>query len=347
MSNAQKCPVCLQILPDPSAVARVKHNLEKLDAQREAAFERRLDAARRAAKRKAEASARKAYASKMTAAIDAVVARTRQEESRKTDRFREQLTKQNEELRRKLERMTADERGEVAEAEIQRALQNAFPGDIIKRLGKSRGSADIRHDVREQGRTCGVIVYEVKNVADWKGDYIKQARKSLALHEAAQAVLVSTAFPSGQKYLTFEKDVAVVHPAIVASVVRSLRQVIVIRAAANGGNAERSGRADQLFQFIKGDEFRRSMKAVADSVADLQQLQTREQQQHDRVWTAQGDFYRSIERNQNGIDGRIAQILTGTHWLFSRAKAKNRALPEPANYSLQLSKARGKRLAGR
>lgn len=306
------CPVCEQPLPDPSAVARAEKNLEKLAAKREAEFQRHLQAEVRKVERTAETKARKQYEAKLKAVEEAAATKARSEERRRQDRLQDQLMRQNDELRRKLERLTADEKGEIGEADIRRALQEAFPTDIIERIGKTRGSADIRHEVREQGRTCGVIIYEVKNVAKWSTDYLKQVRKSLALHRGTQAVLVSTAFPAGKKYLTFEKDVAVVHPTIVASVVRALRQVIVVRGAATAGtHADRSRKADKLLQFVKSEEYRHGMKAVAESIAELTRLQAKERQQHDRVWAAQGDLYRAVEQGHTVVETRVKQIVSG------------------------------------
>lgn len=311
-TKSRTCPVCEQPLPDPSAVARVAKNLDKLAAKREDEFQRQLETELRRAERTAEAKARKQYEAKLKSVEEAAATKARTEERRRQDRLQDQLMRQNDELRRKLERLTADEKGEIGEADIRRALQEAFPTDIIERIGKSRGSADIRHEVREQGRTCGVIIYEVKNVAKWSTDYLKQVRKSLVLHHGTQAVLVSTAFPAGKKYLTFEKDVAVVHPTIVASVVRALRQVIVVRGAATAGTqAERSRKADKLLQFVKSEEYRRGMKAVAESMAELMRLQAKERQQHDRVWAAQSDLYRAVEQGHAAVDSRVAQIVSG------------------------------------
>lgn len=308
----RKCPVCEQPLPDPSAVARAEKNLERLSAKREAEFQRHLEAELRKAERMAEARLRKQYEAKLKAVQETAATKARSEERRRHERSQDQLLRRCEELQRKLERQTADEKGEIGEADIRRALQEAFPTDIIERIGKSRGSADIRHEVREQGRTYGVIIYEVKNVAKWSTDYLKQVRKSLALHHGTQAVLVSTAFPAGKKYLTFEKDVAVVHPTIVASVVRALRQVIVVRGAATAGtHAERSRKADKLFKFVKSDEYRSGMKAVAESIAELIRLQAKERQQHDRLWTAQSDLYRAVEQGHAAVDSRVAQIVSG------------------------------------
>lgn len=314
-TKAHRCPVCLQLLNDPAALDRVHQNMQKLEAKRAAAFKQKeadLRASFKAEQRKAarvtEAKLRKAYESRVADAAT----KARREEREKTERFRLQMEAKFEDMQRKLDRQKADDLGEVGEADVRKLLHEAFPGDHIERLGKSRGSADIRHEVREQGRTCGVIIYEVKNVGKWSGEYVKQARKSLALHRGSQAVLVTTAFPAGHKHLTYQGDVAVVHPTIVASLARTLRQVVIVRAASGGGQGERSRKADQLLQYAKGEEFRRSMKAVAESIAELQRLQAKERQQHDRIWANQADLFRSVEGNHTTVDARIAQIVAGT-----------------------------------
>jgi Uncharacterized protein conserved in bacteria (DUF2130) len=181
-TKAHRCPVCLQVLNDPAALDRVHQNIQKLQAKQDAAFrlkEAELRASMKAEQRKAErateAKLRKAYASKVADAD----AKARREERQKTERNRLQLEAKLEDMQRKLERQKPDDLGEIGEADVRKLLHEAFPGDHIERLGKSRGSADIRHEVREQGRTCGVIIYEVKNVSKWSGEYVKQAKKSL------------------------------------------------------------------------------------------------------------------------------------------------------------------------
>jgi hypothetical protein len=136
-------------------------------------------------------------------ASEAAINRARADERRRNERLLERLRKQNEEERRRFERLGADERGVVGEVQILEVLQRAFPGDVITRLSKNRGSADISHDVREHGRSCGLIVYECKNVARWANSAVAQARGSLSVHRATQAVVVTNVFPAQQKYLAF------------------------------------------------------------------------------------------------------------------------------------------------
>jgi len=326
MSKAlSTCPTCGQALADASLVARVRHNLEKLEAKRVAEFERkekelRADVARerRQLQKTTEEKVRRSFNTKLREIEDRqkenvsiAVLKAREEERRRSDRALEQMRKQNEETQRRLQRLSADERGEIGEADIAGALQRAFPGDLIERLGKERGFADIRHKVREHGRVCGVIIYECKNVGRWSSASVRQARNSMAVHQASQAVLVSTAFPAGEKYLTFQKDVVVVHPSIVANVARTLRQVIVVRASNVGTPAERDQKAAELLQFVRGDDFRRSMKAVADAVADLQGIQAKERQTHLKVWESQRSLLQSIEANHVTLNSRVGEILNG------------------------------------
>jgi hypothetical protein len=58
--------------------------------------------------------------------------------------------------------------------------------------------------------------------------------------------------------------------------------------------------------------FRRSMKNIGESVADLQRLQAKERQTHDRVWDTQTELFRMVERNHTSVESRITQIVTGS-----------------------------------
>jgi hypothetical protein len=271
----------------------------------------RFAAKGKALEKEAKDRAQKVFAAKLKEQLSVVVQKTRLDEKRKNDRILERATRENEAYRRQLERLTADERGTLGEAEIRRTLLAEFPGDHITLLAKTRNAADIRHEVREQGRACGVIIYEVKNVAKWSGSYVKQLRRSLGVVGASLGVLVSTAFPGRHKHLATEKDVFIVHPSIVGSLVRVLREIIIARASTTGGRVDRERRADQLLLFVRGEEFVRSMMALAERAADLANLQAKERRQHDQVWEAQTELYRSIERNHAAIESRVTHISSG------------------------------------
>jgi hypothetical protein len=320
------CPVCGQALANAKAAERAASNVEKLRRDAEQKHARALeqlqksaardvrDAANRA-RREAEAQARTKLDEERRrhrADIEAAADKARRTEQRRANQEVEAMKRQNDDYRRRLEKMTADERGEIGEAELIERLRAAFPLDKLERLGKARGSADVRHTVMDRGRACGVIVYECKNVRQWSNAHVTQARESRTLHRAAHAVLVSSVFPKGQKYLCFVRDVPVVHPSIVSSVVRSLRDLLILSTANHGSSADRQGRADRLLAYIKGDDFKGHMVAIADAGADLRSIQSKERQTHNRVWELQSTAIESIEAAHATVHTRISAIASGT-----------------------------------
>ena len=69
---------------------------------------------------------------------------------------------------RKLEQKTAEELGEGAHLNLLEALKAEFEGDIIRRVPRGVSGADIIHEVIENGKVCGRIVYDSKNRAQWR-----------------------------------------------------------------------------------------------------------------------------------------------------------------------------------
>lgn len=319
------CPVCGQALADPRAAARVEANLQKLRDAEHKKHARELAEAKASAQKEAREAATKArrdaeaqHRAKLEderrryrAEVEKAKADARTAEQQRSSREIEMMRRQLAEQQRRLEKLSADERGEIGEAELLERLRREFPGDKIERLGKGRGSADIRHEVVERGQTCGVIIYECKNVKDWSNAYVEQARKSRTLHKASHAVLVSTAFPKNAKYLCFVRDVPVVHGSIVTSVVRCLRQELAVRAGTGGTAADRERRADRLLQYVKGEEFIRQMTIVADSMVDLRSIQSKERSAHLRIWEQQAQVFEQLESAHTKISTRVDSIVAG------------------------------------
>lgn len=321
------CPVCGQTLADAKAAARVHANLEKLRASERKRHERELAEltarATREAKEAANRARRDAEAQGRTkledakrrhrAEVEAAAARARTAEQHRNSRELDAMKRQIDDYRRRLEKMTADERGEIGESEIVDVLRSAFPHDKIERLGKTRGCADIKHEVYERGKRCGTIVYECKNTRTWANAHVAQARKSRTFHRASHVVVVSNAFPRGSKYLCFVRDVPVVHPTIVTGVVRCLRQALVVLAGTSGTAADRERRADKLLQYVKGEDFSRHMTAIGDAAVDLRTIQVKERQTHQRVWEQQTAAFEALETAHVKVQTRLDAIVSGTN----------------------------------
>lgn len=323
------CPVCRQPLVDSAAAAKVDANLKKYLAvekqshdREKRALEAQVLAAQRAAKKgAAEHGRRLLQVERQRHRLDVERAKgeAKREEQRRQQRERQQadtrmikLQGEIEHYRRQLEKYTSDERGDLREAEVLEDLRRAFPDDIIQPIGKRRGDADIRHDVRDGAKVCGTIVYECKNVSGWNSAWINQARTSKAKHKAGFVLIVSNSFPRGQKYLCVIREVPVVHATIVTHVVRYVRQALIVAAGTTSTPLERQRKADQLLEYMSAGDFGENMKTIAEALKDLRDLQDKEQAAHRRTWQHQAARFDIIDTGTSRIQMRVDGIIRGT-----------------------------------
>jgi len=117
--------------------------------------------------------------------------------------MRMKLEEQLQDMQRRLQKKTADEHGEGAELELFELLRAAFPDDRIRRVEKGAMGADIVHDVVENGKVCGKIVYDRKNRSNWKTEYATKLRDDQIAEKADHAILSTNKFPDGEHQFSF------------------------------------------------------------------------------------------------------------------------------------------------
>ena len=105
-------------------------------------------------------------------------------------------------------------------------LQAEFPRDRIRRIPE-RSGADIEHEVFEDGRSCGLIVYESKNTASWSNQWIPKLKGDALSRSAPAMILVTQAFPAKAELFTSVDGVPVVHPRFLVSLVRVVRRGLI------------------------------------------------------------------------------------------------------------------------
>lgn len=316
-----KCPVCGQDLLDREAQARVQKNLDKL-------LEREKTRLEREAKRQAKVIAKQEVEElrrQHQVELERESTRAAAEERRTHQKEQARLKRKIDELQRRLENQTADQRGELSEADLLAQLKAAFPNDEIQRLTKRQAGADILHEIREHGTTLGLIAYECKDAAAWKSAFISQACKARSVHKTRHVVLVSNVFPKGHDHLCVVRDVPVVHPAIAIYLARYLREAIVAMAQTDATDPDRQRIADRLLQYLQSEEFKQKISAIGNALQDLRALQGKERQDHERTWSRQSEHIAAIERNTTSLEGRITAIVHGGPTLVRTDKP---SLPE-------------------
>lgn len=221
---------------------------------------------------------------------------------------REVDEKQN--LERRLENLTASERGSFSEDDLVRELKQAFPDDQIEKRGKG---GDVLHEVcyragNERVR-AGLIVYECKDTVTWNKSFVAQAREAAEMHHTPYAIVVSKAFPPKQKTLFVMDDVVVVHPGRVIDLVRVVRRMVVEVHRAGLSAEGQAHKTMLLHRYLTSEEFRQNFDGVIDVGERLKELLQRERKAHQDTWGKREEFYNELADRMNTIDQRIRSII--------------------------------------
>ena len=232
------------------------------------------------------------------------------ERERKLSKNREeQMLKRVEELQRQLERTTPQERGGISEEQLEELLKNSFATDKIERIGRGRSGADVKQEVIWNGESCGLIIYECKDVQLWKNDFIEKLRKNRNELSADYAILVSTAFPAEEKHFCVVDDIPVIHPSAVAHLVRTVRNALIQMKRLDLTREESGEKFEDLLSYLSSPDFKNTMRGVTKSVDKLLVLQNKEKKQHEKTWKQQTTLFESINRDTIAVETKVEGIL--------------------------------------
>lgn len=217
---------------------------------------------------------------------------------------------EKEAMQRRLEHLTAAERGAFSEDDLVHELKQAFGDDRIDKRGRS---GDVLHQVfyragAEQVK-AGLIVYEVKDTLHWNKDFITQAREAAETHRTPYAVVVTKAFPPKHKDLAVRDEVIVVHPSRAVDLVRVLRRMIVEVHRAGLSAQGQAEKTMALHRYLTSEEFRQTFDGVVELGRRLKNLLEEERKGHQRTWDKRRDAYEELGDKMTAIDQRIRNII--------------------------------------
>jgi hypothetical protein len=226
-----------------------------------------------------------------------------------SNRFREAQQKKLKELEQQVQRKTSNDIGEGAEVDVYDALRNAFQGDLINRIPKVDGGADIMHQVSCKGEVCGRIVYDSKNRRDWKWSYVKKLREDQVEAKAEHAFLPSSAFPTGKKELFNKSGVIVVNPARLVEVVTLVRDAMIRMHILGLSMKERANKMAQLYKYITSEIHIRRFREIDQLSDDILETDVQEKKAHDKVWKTRGSLLIRLKNALREDEIEITAIL--------------------------------------
>jgi hypothetical protein len=216
-------------------------------------------------------------------------------------------------MQRRLQQKTAHEHGEGAELDLYEVLKAAFEGDRIRRVGKGSPGADVIHEVIEDGKFVGKMVYDSKNRGNWKGEYAVKLRKDQIAEKADFAILSTNKFPQEKRELCTFENVILACPARVLALAEILRRHIVVNHGLRVGSVEREKKSAALYEFINSPLCGQLLDSVQSLVGKMEQVDVDEQNALNKfmdkrtalrqaILKANGDFRFQIRRIVGTVD---------------------------------------------
>jgi len=223
------------------------------------------------------------------------------------------LRTRNQEDQRMMERMPADERGELNEEALLSLLTAAFPGDQLTLQGRGKVGTDILHTVQylsgDEAAVAGVLLYECKDTVKWSNGWLAKAKQSCKLHDSSYVTIISRAFPRGEKGFCVQDGVFVVAPAQVIHIAWVLRETLIgIHRARLFGEA-RDSKSQRLHEYLTSTEFHETFDALLRNSKTLQKLLRVEQDWHRKEWARRQVIYSEIDGNGMAVREQIAAII--------------------------------------
>lgn len=191
-----------------------------------------------------------------------------------------------EEAQRKATQGSQQLQGEVLELDIEHLLQTNFPGDEIEPVGKGVRGADIKHIIKNsKGSICGVILWEMKRTKAWSDEWCTKLKEDLRAAKAHVPVIVSSAFPKEiENSMGLYDGVWVIGFNLVLPVATLLRKNLIAVEFQKQASADRGTKADLLYAYVMGHEFRQQVEALAEVYREMQDQILRERTAFEKSW---------------------------------------------------------------
>lgn len=228
--------------------------------------------------------------------------------NKEKDKIIESLKKSLEDAQRKANQGSQQLQGEVQELDLEEILQRAFPLDIIEPIGKGVKGADVRQIVKTKlGNVCGVILWESKRTKTWSDDWVAKLKDDLRAEKANIPVVVTETFPKGvNSNLIFKDGVWVCGFGLILPFAEMVRQRLLEVAKEKFISQNRTEKAESLYAYVTGHEFRQQVEAMAEVYQDMHLQIMKEKTAFEKIWKTREAQVQKLFLTTGGIVGSMA-----------------------------------------
>jgi hypothetical protein len=220
------------------------------------------------------------------------------------------MMKQIETLKRKAEQGSQQAQGEVQELELEKELALFFPLDDIQPVPKGMQGADVIQEVRsKKGNQCGSIIWESKRTKNWSDGWISKLKEDQRAAKADVAVIITQVLPKDVQNFGFVDGVWVTNYPCFYGLALAIRQKLTELAFTKSMAAGKNEKADVIFHYLTGTEFRQRVEAIIEAFSDMKTELDKERRVAERGWAKREKQLQSVILNTSGMYGDLQGLI--------------------------------------
>lgn len=226
------------------------------------------------------------------------------------DKQLQDMLKELEDAKRKLQQGSQQTQGEVFELEFEDLLQKEFPHDKISPVGKGVKGADIIQEVWDaRGNYNGKILWELKNTKTWTEGWIDKLKTDKRTINAEEAVLITEILPTSIKTAGFREGVWVTQRTFVIGLASALRASLIQLYYAKTANKGKDEKVEAIYTYVSGVEFKHRIEAIIDAFSSMQADIEKEKRYFSSKWARDEKNIRQVIDNTFGMHGDFKGLM--------------------------------------
>lgn len=234
-------------------------------------------------------------------------------EIRERDTQIDRLKKKVDELGKQLSQTQSELKGEAAEVNLLRILQDEFrdKGDHFEKETRGSCGADIIQQIMiPPGELLeNKIAYDNKESTNITKQDIEKAKKDKDRLRTDYFIIVSRNLPKRdcKDGLYGEKEgILLVHPDIIVAVAWIIRKAIIEISKEATSKQDLETKQSKIYDYVRGREFNSQIESICEAHKKLFDLQDKERKDHETTWKKREELHKQLRdvhiRLRSGID---------------------------------------------
>ncbi len=225
------------------------------------------------------------------------------------DKQLDDMKSQIDDLRQKAEQGSQKLKGEVLELDFEARLKKEFPFDVIEPIASGVKGADVIQTVKTQsGQLCGKILWETKRTRNWSDGWITKLKEDKRNAKAEIAVIVSETLPKEINLFRQIKGIWISDIPSSLNLGYALRVILIQTALERKVQTGRKGKAELLYNYLTGPEFRNRVEAILESFVAMRGDLDKERRAMEKMWSKREKQIEKVVLNLSGMHGDLEGI---------------------------------------